>query len=484
MSREALVCRLDGLKAKEPAQCFVAVWTYLTPALLNAAEERLDAQGVYPSQLRNRIADDSPANLPPRHVIPALRDLLPHPESFDRLLLEWLIRLDEALGKRGFSGLELDGFDGRRYWIRLSNNFIADYLEARLWEGTWEAHQGASIATFARDHVAVPCEHRSGFEIACRQARTWAGRELSRRLLQVKRRSDLRILLWPFRTGPIYSGLDLQRLPPYFRLESIDNEPTISSEVEKALEVARQERATILVFPELSIPPAVDSTIRGILGGGRPGGHPLLTLYGCCHRRNDAGDRDFNEAVLLGPGGRELLPRHRKMVPYLHRGVGVETKEQLVRGQRLCVLESPLGNLVSLICLDFFHVAVSDTLADTHGNVFLVPSLSAKTTAHRSSAKRLQVRRKSSSFVCNRWLDHVWIEDQEAEKKPAEKGTSFFQVPSRGGYVTHLGDRPGAPYLLFSLKEERDRLVEERRSSAEDLNLKPDSSRVGHLRVT
>ena len=461
MSREKLVRRLEGLKWKEPAQCFVMIWTYLTPALLNAAEEALDAQGIPPSRLRSYITKQSPAYSPPQKVISTLQDLQVNTVAFDRLLLEWLICLDKELQKRRCNHLQLQGFEnGKLYRIRRSNNFIADYLEARLREVTWEGFQGASIAAFARFHVVVPCEHSSGFEIICREAEKWAGRELSRRLLQVKRRCDLRILLWPFKQGPVYSNLDVEKLPLYFRLAEIDNETIILAEIEEALEVARRQQTTILMLPELSITPSVDQVMRKILHANRASKYPLLILYGCCHRRTEVGDRDLNEAVLLNSHGQEVLPRHRKMMPYVHREIGLETKEQLARGTKLSVLESPLGNLVLLICLDFFHPRVSEAIADTHGNLLLVPSLSRKTTAHRISAMRFQVQNKASSFVCNRWLDHVWTDGQEVEEDPESRGTSFFHIPTRGGYVSHLGDRYGLPYLLFSLMEERYRLLE------------------------
>jgi predicted amidohydrolase len=176
-------------------------------------------------------------------------------------------------------------------------------------------------------------------------------------------------------------------------------------------------------------------------------GYPILTLFGRSHRRNDRGDLDLNEAVLLGPDGSELR-RHRKLAPFTDYSSGEEYPcgENLETGTVVTVLECSLGNITPLICIDLLNTTVKDILSRSHGNFFPVPSLSPKTSAHQSSANELQPRTLASTFVCNHWKDGP----------PVHKTTSFYQVPARKGRRFHVpADAQGAdrPYLLFDLLE-------------------------------
>ncbi len=120
---------------------------------------------------------------------------------------------------------------------------------------------------------------------------------------------------------------------------------------------------------------------------------PILTLLGRCHRPNRRDSRnDVNEAILLGPDGRELA-RHRKLASFT---ADRRLSEKLEVGQTLTVLESAAGNLVPLICLDLPNVAISALLKQTHGNVILVPSLSSTTSAHSNIALGLQASNRTN----------------------------------------------------------------------------------------
>jgi predicted amidohydrolase len=212
------------------------------------------------------------------------------------------------------------------------------------------------------------------------------------------------------------------------------------------LATARAEKVSLLIFPELAIPTRIREEIRRALAGHGPQGHPILTLFGCCHRPDPQGG-DLNEAVLSGPDGVELCC-HRKLTSFTthlgkdrNRTVG----ERLRVGTTVTVLESSFGNLTPLICLDFIHMPLRQVLTHSHANLFAVSSLSPSTSAHQDAARALQTTNRASSFVSNRALEGL-----------TDAATSFFRVPRKGGFQTHLPHpvgQKGLPYLLFSWAE-------------------------------
>jgi len=192
----------------------------------------------------------------------------------------------------------------------------------------------------------------------------------------------------------------------------------------------------------LAVPETVERRIRDVLRSHGGDAWPILTLFGCTHRPSGDGRQYVNEAILLGPDGRELH-RHRKLSRYT---ADRQFAEKIEVGNVLSILESPLGNLVPLVCLDLPHVGIRRLLEQTHGNFLLVPSLSRTTRAHASIARQLQASNRAATFVSNRCYD-------EAPSHEKPEGTSFFRVPRKGDpEVAHFGDgRTSSPYLLFEL---------------------------------
>ena len=250
--------------------------------------------------------------------------------------------------------------------------------------------------------------------------------------------------MWPLELVldyPVLDDLKAGTLGNFVSLDQVRNEADLRSEVRRAIQTARELSVTLLVFPELAIPADTDQEIRSILAGHGSPGHPILTLFGRCHRRNAAGDSDLNDAVLLGPDGSELH-RHQKLTAFT--GFSRDRKshygERLEVGVVVSVLECALGNLTPLICLDLIHTPYAPVLRRSHANLFPVPSLSPETVPHRTAAKQLQVTNQASTFVSNRWIDGL-----------SEEATSFYQVPRSKGYKPHLPDPKQRPYLLFEL---------------------------------
>ncbi|HEV2844713.1 MAG TPA: nitrilase-related carbon-nitrogen hydrolase, partial [Thermoanaerobaculia bacterium] len=341
----------------------------------------------------------------------------------------------------------LAGLGGRPHLLRPRNGFLSQRFTDAGLSVHWAKHQSLSLAAYCPDFVVVPCDPVKGLRIESRSAGEWGGSYLHDRLRAES--ESLRIMLWPLEIHPDYPGLDgLAAEPPdCLELASPRNEREIQEEILRAIRLARKEKVTLLILPELVLPPGTEEEVRRELARQGMDGHPILTLAGCCHRRNTSGRLHLNEAVLLGPDGSEIH-RHRKLAPFTDYRFGERRPigEVLEAGTQVAVLESCLGNLTPLICLDLLNDTVGEVLHRCHGNLLIVPSMSEETQAHRHHAQTHQFQRLASTFVCNHWF-----------KPLSERSTSFYRVPRKQGLSTHW-PATGAPYLLFDLQKSLGRL--------------------------
>jgi hypothetical protein len=105
--------------------------------------------------------------------------------------------------------------------------------------------------------MAVPSYSIGGLRIESRSRSSWGTSYLHDRLH--RERSRLKIMLWPFQILLDYPAFkDMKKKPPplHVRLDALENEPALQAEVHNALEEARRQEVTLLILPELSIPPA------------------------------------------------------------------------------------------------------------------------------------------------------------------------------------------------------------------------------------
>jgi len=439
-----LLERLYALDHEIPDQSFVLIWTYFDKIGLGHTENEVRRLFKHP---RNLPAYRPTEPWPGSHEA-FLADLAALAGTqYDLLALRWLITLDQRLNGASadrFPDLFWPGLDDNGYKIRKRNNYISSY--------SVEARQGHSLAAYTPFHKAVPVEPVKGISIDSRAQDNWGETHraqgnwgethLHRRLLAERRR--LQMMLWPLQTVLDYPALDALRLPEppkCVRLDQVRNEPALRTEVLQALETAAAKKVTMLILPELAIPSQTEAEIRRVLASHGKNRHPILTLFGCCHSPSGAGGRDVNEAVLLGPDG-AVLHRHRKLTNF---NDGITVGEDVLTGDVLTVLESPLGNLTPLICLDLINSPLSEIIRLSHANLLAVPSLSPETLAHRNAAKSFQVSNQASTFVCNRWLTRPGSPEEE------EKLTSFYQLAKKDGYRSHLPRPKDADFLLFSL---------------------------------
>ena len=457
MSHILFIQELEKLDPPTPAACFVLVWTWLLDYGVGHAENHLRAgtDGLpsdhHPVSLKPYPESASASRMNIRQVIRKLRGHMESPDDFDPLVLRWLKGLDLYLhGERDntFAQVDLSGIHGDPYQIHRRNNFIGSYYLEQNQAVNWDADRSGALAAYTPHHVLVPVGRRRGRSIVSLAQQSWAGRHLSKQLNKARQR--LRVMIWPLTIPVRFTALEnvaAAEEMTFVSLRTVANEDEIEKEILEALNMARDQQVTLLLLPELCVTPKIQQAIQDALQRHGVDGHPLLTLFGGCHRPSGSGDLDLNEAILLGADGSEL---HRYSKQAAFTNMGMKLAERLDVGDILSVLESPLGNLVPLICLDLFHDGVSQLVRESHGNVFLVPSWSEKTSAHDNAAKRLQGSMRASTFVCNRRF-----------KEPLDhpEGTSFYYVPCRkpdkdeirAESAAHRSDPQSRPYLLFEL---------------------------------
>ncbi len=441
MSRKELLDRLQSQEPVSSEACFVLLWTYLTLGRVAVGENRARSQSLHHFQIGERL----PGGRSLRDRVGKAVDALGNAptEEFDFEALRLLAVLDQALRDEPLGEDWFNGLDGMEYQVRPRNLFLVGPDQV-----TTEKDQSGTKALYTRLHVAVP-RAVEGITLDTRRFEDWAEATLRHRL--ERDRTRLRVMLWPLETVLQYSALQNtsqdsspgETPSPFVTLNEIRNEDALCGEVKQALAAARTQRVSLLIFPELAIPPRVREEIRETLRSHGADGHPMLTLLGCCHCPAPNGG-DLNEALLFGPAGEELC-RHRKLTSFTTHLGGDRSRvlgEQLQVGTTVTVLEGAFGNLTPLICLDFIHMPLRQVLTRSHANVFAVPSLSPTTGAHQDAARAFQTSSRASSFVSNRALDGL---KQEA--------TSFFRVPWRNGYRAHLPASDPSPYLLFSLED-------------------------------
>lgn len=438
MSRTQLVEAMERLAPPTPAACLVVLWTYYHPRLPEV-ENGIDGVSL---RRPGRLSPDRSL----KDCIAELRSLVMRDVDCDCFALIWLQSLDRQLHNNHSPKLlartRFAGVDGKQYLLHPRNNLIAETFEERSGLSTWAGKQSPSIARHAPHFTVQPVGPSGAWPTVSVRA-DWCPRHVSR-LRQVRERGSLRIMMWPLTTQIDYPALDQLRAgppPAVLSLNEPRNEPALAAEVETALQEAAKRKVTILVFPELAIPPGIDARVRALLAAQEGESYPLLTVLGLCHARPDGGDADVNEAVLLGPDGTELH-RHRKLTRF-GLSSGYPCGEGTETGLDVTILSSPIGNLALLICLDLLHKDVVGAMTDSVANVLLIPSLSPTTEAHRKRAGTMGSDQLASTFACNRWLDDA-----------GAAASSFYRVSSKDwGEVLHLrsGNSKPPPYLLFEL---------------------------------
>jgi Carbon-nitrogen hydrolase len=394
-AQQELIARLNAASPLDDAVAFVLLWTYFESIGLSETESGLVRRNILP-----RTIEPFPLRTDQRgYRTPKGRKWLAkeqHRWRFDERAASWLKGLDFILTRlQGtFEHQVIEGFDGRPYRVRPVNQFISSFF-AHAGRGiAGNEKQSLSLAAYCRHFRVVPAFPMKGIRIECTTAARLGDPSIDDRLL-LAIEDQLRFLCWPLRCE-----LRMNRSDVEARLVNVTvaAEPAARrAELANAIEAARTSRAAILVLPELSTAAEDLAHLQQLLGAHGRDDHPLLTIAGLEHA---PGDGAFvNEAVLLGPYG-DVLHRHRKLA----RFSGDDLTEHIVTGTKVTVIESPIGNLCTLICLDLFNDAVEPVVTASHANVLLTPSLSNVTTAHQTAAAEYLASNLAATFVSNRSL--------------------------------------------------------------------------------
>lgn len=156
----------------------------------------------------------------------------------------------------------------------------------------------------------------------------------------------------------------------------------------KAVDWAARRQVDVLVLPELYVPDDALHELQDHLRD-HPDGGPTLTVVGLSHRSTGP-HRALNEAVLLGPRGREL-DRYAK-VNGIVVGHDPLIGECLDAGSRILLRWTTAGWLSISICLDLFAPSTAPVLLAAAPSLLPVPSLSPSTTPHQTAAANAAAR--------------------------------------------------------------------------------------------
>lgn len=444
--RHALLARFGAADPLDDPAAFVLLWTFFDTVGLSGVENSFVINNFDP----NMIEPNPPRPDDESYSTERLRSALARKHrdlGFDHAAAAWLKGLDGVLTmQRGtFEHRVLEGYDGRTYRIRALNNVIGGYFAGLEREPDDEdigprgvagnTRRSLSLSAYCSRFRVVPTELK-GIRII--GTGKWGNPSIHDRL-RAAARNGLRFLSWPVRYAlGVHRWQDEKTKAKFVRVNVAADAAVRHAELARAVAAARDNAAAILVLPELSTASADLAVLQELLSKHAFDDCPILTVAGLEHQRGDAAD--VNEAVLLGPDG-ELLHRQAKLTRY---PAADGSKEWTTTGTEMHVFESPVGNLTLLICLDLFNEGIEPVIDASHANVLLVPSLSDKTSAHASAARRYLNVKLATTVVCNRWFPA-----RESEDDPGRK-LSFTLLPGRfakgGTMMIELGE--GADFVL------------------------------------
>lgn len=224
--------------------------------------------------------------------------------------------------------------------------------------------------------------------------------------------------------------------PPYaFHLTSLEPIEEQTAALAAVLARARSEGTSVLVLPELRMPPPLLAAAKSFLRAQTIDEQNglLMLVAGSWHVEEE--DKRFNRCVVLNHFGEELWI-HDKLRPYVisaanylatpefFHSIGVKKGggvEDIHRGARLEFYDSVIGRLAVAICVGFFSPDIEPLLKASGANVFLVPAMSPSTSDLQAVAKSLARAQSAVTLVANC-----------GQVGATSKAFSFYQLPSRG----------------------------------------------------
>jgi predicted amidohydrolase len=232
--------------------------------------------------------------------------------------------------------------------------------------------------------------------------------------------------------------------PPYaFHLTSLEPIEEQTAALTTVLERASSEGASVLVLPELRMPPPLLAAVKTFLRTQTVDEQNglLMVVAGSWHVEVE--NKRFNRCVVLNHFGEELWT-HDKLRPYVisaanylttpefFHPIGIKEGgglEDINRGARLEFYDSVIGRLAVAICVGFFSPDIEPLLKASGANVFLVPAMSPSTSDLQAVAKSLARAQSAVTLVANC-----------GQTGSIGKGFSFYQLPSKGAKPENLAE--------------------------------------------
>lgn len=259
-------------------------------------------------------------------------------------------------------------------------------------------------------------------------------------------RNNVKIATTPFALDARIRGYCLSDFPSnqaaHFRVSSVGDLAAQTALLDTIFSQCRNEGISILVLPELRVPPVLLDAIRRLLREQpydelESGRGLLLVVAGSWHHEEDG--RCSNRCVVLDSAGDtvwvhdklaefNITPENVKESPILKDQLGINDHggvEAITVGRTLEFCDTPLGRLCVTICVGFFHQPLEQVLISSGANIFLVPAMTPKTERLKDRAHALVGSQHAATFVAN-----CGAVASRGGTKPIEPdASSFYLIP-------------------------------------------------------
>lgn len=211
---------------------------------------------------------------------------------------------------------------------------------------------------------------------------------------------------------------------------------------------------TLLVLPELRVPPTFLQTIQTFLRQQRweallQGQGLVLVVAGSWHTQQDDG-RWVNRSYVLDARG-DIVWAHDKLAAYeitsdnVQQNLTLKTQlglndhggeEMIEIGDTLQFCDCALGRLAVAICAGFFHDPIADVLKASGATLFLVPAMSHDVRPLAERARTLVRSQHATTFVAN--CGTVAFDPHNGQIN--EQSACFYLLPAAGATPAWLPD--------------------------------------------
>lgn len=193
--------------------------------------------------------------------------------------------------------------------------------------------------------------------------------------------------------------------PKHFVFKAIETEHAQREHMKKVLDECITQNISLLVLPELRMPPFLRDFVKDALRAQRSedlsdGKGLIMVVCGSWHQFEDG--EYVNRSSVLNEKGDEIWT-HDKLAEFNISTENVEKSsalqelgfdsrggvETIRTGSRLEICDSPIGRIAVAICVGFFHLPIQNVLVKSGATLFLVPSMSPDVTPMQDRIKEL-----------------------------------------------------------------------------------------------